>query len=72
LLQRDYASAIADFDGELTMAAADAGARAYALYGRGIAKLEGGHIDSGRADLAHARRIDPTIGAQFRAWGLGP
>src|SRR5205085_2867895 len=42
LLQRDYPAAIADFDGELAMIASDVGAQAYALYGRGIAKIMAG------------------------------
>jgi tetratricopeptide (TPR) repeat protein len=72
LLQRDYPAAIADFDGELAMIASDMGAQAYALYGRGVAKIMAGHGDNGRADLAFAQRIDPTIGDQFRTWGFGP
>ena len=72
LLQRDYQAAVVDFDGELALAAvADVGAQAYALYGRGIAKLLEGR-DDGRTDLAHARSMDPTIGDQFRTWGFGP
>jgi Tfp pilus assembly protein PilF len=72
LLQRDYPAAIADFDGELAMIASDMGAQAYALYGRGIAKIMAGNGDLGRTDLAFAQRIDPTIGDQFRTWGFGP
>lgn len=71
LLQRDYGAAISDFDAELVSAVSDVGARAYALYGRGIAKLLEGH-DEGRSDLNDAQRIDPTIGDQFRTWGFGP
>ncbi|MBI1213862.1 MAG: hypothetical protein GC190_20565 [Alphaproteobacteria bacterium] len=69
LLQHNYQAAITEFDGELTLAATDLRARAYALYGRGIAKLSAGR-DDGHADLASAQRLDPTIGDQYRTWGF--
>jgi tetratricopeptide (TPR) repeat protein len=70
LARSDYQLAIADFDTELGLAASEAKARAYALYGRGLAKLRSGNRDSGRSDLTSAQLLDPTIADQFRSWGF--
>jgi Tfp pilus assembly protein PilF len=70
LLRRDYAAAIADFDAELVQVVSDR-ARAYALYGRGVARLLAGNA-AGAQDMRGAERIDPTIAHQFETWGFMP
>ncbi len=45
---------------------------ASALYGRGLAELKKGQKTESDADLAAATAITPTVGAQYKQWGLAP
>ena len=68
LVRKDYAAAIADYDAELRLVPPDA----YAFFGRGLAKMRLGASGPGRADLATAAAIDPTVAAAFASWGFRP
>ena len=45
---------------------------AWALYGRGLARLKKGQKEAGEADLAAAREIAPGLPQQARRFGLAP
>jgi hypothetical protein len=45
---------------------------AYALYGRGVAKIRKNKTADGEADMAEAVKIWPHIAAPFSARGLAP
>jgi tetratricopeptide (TPR) repeat protein len=66
LKMKSYSKAIEDYDAALTRDAK----LATSLYGRGIAKLHNGQSDSGNADIAAAKAIDPKIADEFADWGV--
>jgi tetratricopeptide (TPR) repeat protein len=66
LKMENYSNAIEDYDAALMRNPK----LASALYGRGIAKLRNGKADSGNADIAAAKAIDPNIADEFVDWGL--
>jgi hypothetical protein len=45
---------------------------AYALYGRGVAKIRKNKTAEGESDIAEAVKIAPHIAAAFSARGLAP
>ena len=45
---------------------------AYALYGRGVAKMRKGKTAEGEADMAEAIKMAPQIAVPFSTRGLGP
>lgn len=68
LRQANYDKAIADFDAALKTMPQDA----FALYGRGVAKVRKNKAAEGEADMLEAIKIAPHIAAPFSARGLGP
>ena len=68
LRQANYEKAIADFDAALKTMPKNA----YALYGRGVAKIRKNKTAEGETDIAEAVKIAPHIAAPFSARGLGP
>jgi len=60
--------AISDFDAALKTMPKNA----FALYGRGVAKLRKNKTTEGEADMAEAVKIAPHIAAPFSARGLAP
>jgi tetratricopeptide (TPR) repeat protein/predicted aspartyl protease len=68
LRQANYDKAIADFDAALKTIPRDA----FALYGRGVAKVRKNKAAEGEADMLEAIKIAPHIAAPFSARGLGP
>ncbi|HEY2465900.1 MAG TPA: aspartyl protease family protein [Steroidobacteraceae bacterium] len=68
LRQANYDKAILDFDAALKTMPKDA----FALYGRGVAKLRKNKAAEGEADMSEATKIAPNIAAPFNAQGLGP
>jgi tetratricopeptide (TPR) repeat protein len=68
LRQADYERAILDFDAALKTLPKDA----FALYGRGVAKIRKNKIAEGEIDIAEAVKIAPNIGAPFSKRGLAP
>jgi tetratricopeptide (TPR) repeat protein len=68
LRQASYEKAIADFDAALKTIPKDA----YALYGRGVAKIHKNKTGEGEADIAEAVKIWPHIAEPFSAHGLAP
>jgi tetratricopeptide (TPR) repeat protein len=68
LRQANYDKAIADFDAALKMLPKNA----FALYGRGVAKVRRNKTAEGEADMAEAVKIAPHIAAPFKARGLAP
>jgi len=61
-----FDQAIADYDQALQLQPR----RTTSLYGRGIAKLKKGDVTGGNEDINAAKREDPSIVEQFRAYGL--
>ena len=68
LRQANYEKAIADFDAALKTMPKNA----YALYGRGVAKIRKNKTAEGETDIAEAVKIAPHIAAPFSARGLAP
>jgi tetratricopeptide (TPR) repeat protein/predicted aspartyl protease len=68
LRQANYDKAIADFDAALKTIPKNA----FALYGRGVAKVRKNKTAEGEADIAEANKIAPQIAANFSARGLAP
>lgn len=68
LRQASNEKAILDFDAALTTMTKNA----YALYGRGIAKMRKNETGAGEADMAEAIKIEPQIGLPFSTRGLAP
>lgn len=64
----DYANAVKDFDAVLKAKPDDA----WALYGRGIARLRTGDTDLGQADVAAARSQSQSLVANFEGHGIVP
>lgn len=62
---REPASAIADYDAALQIKK-----QASSFYGRGLAKIRSGDSAGGESDIASAKEIDPSIGAEFERGGL--
>lgn len=67
LRQADNDKAIADFDAALKTLPKNA----FALYGRGVAKMRKNKTAEGKADMAEAVEIAPHIAEEFGARGLG-
>jgi tetratricopeptide (TPR) repeat protein/predicted aspartyl protease len=68
LRQANYEKAISDFDAALKTMPKNA----FALYGRGVAKMRKNKTAEGETDLAEAVKIAPHIAAPFSARGLAP
>jgi tetratricopeptide (TPR) repeat protein/predicted aspartyl protease len=68
LRQANYEKAISDFDAALKTLPKDA----FALYGRGVAKMRKNKAAEGEIDIAEAVKIAPNIGAPFSERGLAP
>jgi len=68
LRQASYDKAISDFDAALKTIPKDA----YALYGRGVAKMRKNKTAEGEADIAEAVKIWPHIAEPFSTHGLAP
>jgi tetratricopeptide (TPR) repeat protein len=68
LRQANYEKAISDFDAALKTMPKNA----FALYGRGVAKIRKNKTAEGEADIAEAVKIAPNIGAPFSERGLAP
>jgi tetratricopeptide (TPR) repeat protein len=68
LRQASYEKAILDFDAALKTMPKDA----FALYGRGVAKIRRNRTAEGDIDIAEAVKIVPNIGAPFSERGLAP
>jgi tetratricopeptide (TPR) repeat protein/predicted aspartyl protease len=68
LRQANYERAILDFDAALKTLPKDA----FALYGRGVAKIRKNKTTEGEIDIAEAVKIAPNIGAPFSKRGLAP
>jgi len=68
LRQANYEKAILDFDAALKTLPKDA----FALYGRGVAKIRKNKTADGEIDIAEAVRIAPNIAAPFNKRGLAP
>ena len=68
LRQANYERAILDFDAALKTLPKDA----FALYGRGVAKIRKNKTAEGEIDIAEAVKIAPNIGAPFSRRGLAP
>ena len=68
LRQANNDSAIADFDAALKTMPKNA----FALYGRGIAKIRKNKTAEGQADMAEAVKIAPQVAAPFSARGFAP
>ena len=66
LRQANYDKAISDFDAALRTMPQDA----FALYGRGVAKIHKSKTAEGEIDIAEAVKIAPNIAAPFSARGL--
>ena len=64
----DYDKSIADYDESLQVAAKSA----WALYGRGVAKIRKHKIAAGEADLAQAKSLSPTVADEFTRRGIAP
>jgi Caspase domain/Tetratricopeptide repeat len=62
---REPSSAIADYDAALQIKK-----QASSFYGRGLAKKQTGDSAGGESDIAIAKEIDPSIGAEFERSGL--
>ena len=60
-----YDDAITDYDEALKKTKF-----AYALYGRGVAKLRKGDKANGNADIVAANALARTVGENFAKWGL--
>jgi Flp pilus assembly protein TadD len=63
-----YREAISDYDFALQRSPN----LASALFGRGIALLRTGNVESGRADIAAAERQRPGMTARFARLGITP
>jgi tetratricopeptide (TPR) repeat protein/predicted aspartyl protease len=68
LRQANYDQAILDFDTALKTTPKNA----YALYGRGVAKVRKNRAAEGETDMAEAVKIAPGVAAPFKARGLAP
>jgi predicted aspartyl protease/tetratricopeptide (TPR) repeat protein len=68
LRQANYEKAISDFDAALKALPKNA----FALYGRGVAKIRKNRAPEGEADIAEAVKIAPNIAAPLSARGLAP
>jgi tetratricopeptide (TPR) repeat protein len=68
LRQANYEKAISDFDAALKTMPKNA----FALYGRGVAKIRKNKTAEGETDMAEAVKIAPNIAAPFSARGLAP
>jgi len=68
LRQANYEKAISDFDAALKTMPKNA----FALYGRGVAKIRKNKTAEGETDMAEAVKIAPHIAAPFSARGLAP
>ena len=68
LRQANYEKAISDFDAALKTMPKNA----FALYGRGVAKIRKNKAAEGETDMAEAVKIAPHIAAPFSARGLAP
>ncbi|MEO7207303.1 MAG: tetratricopeptide repeat protein [Steroidobacteraceae bacterium] len=68
LRQANYDKAILDFDAALKTMPKNA----FALYGRGVAKIRKNKTAEGESDIAEAVKIAPHIAAPFSARGLAP
>jgi predicted aspartyl protease/tetratricopeptide (TPR) repeat protein len=68
LRQANYEKAILDFDAALKTMPKDA----FALYGRGVAKIRKNKTAEGEIDIAEAVKMVPNIGAPFSERGLAP
>jgi tetratricopeptide (TPR) repeat protein len=68
LRQASYEKAIADFDAALKTVPKDA----FALYGRGVAKIHKSKTLEGETDIAEAVKMAPNIAAPFKVRGLAP
>ena len=67
LLLTNNDKAMADFDAALKTLPKSA----FALYGRGVAKMRKNKTAQGQADMAEAEKIAPHVAAAFSARGLG-
>jgi tetratricopeptide (TPR) repeat protein len=63
---KQFARAVAGFEGHVKAHPDDA----YALYGRGIAKLNRGDRAGGAADIAAAKAMDTSVAASFARIGI--
>jgi tetratricopeptide (TPR) repeat protein len=63
-----YREAITDYDFALQRSPK----LASALFGRGIAQIRTGNVESGRADIAAAERERPGMAARFARFGITP
>lgn len=68
LRRGDLAKSIDDYSEALKLDRTDA----WALYGRGLAKLRSGATAAGHADMAAARKVQPDIEEKFKSIGLTP
>jgi tetratricopeptide (TPR) repeat protein len=68
LRQANYEKAIADFDAALKTMPKNA----FALYGRGVAKMRKNKTAEGETDIAEAVKIAPSIAVPFKVRGLAP
>jgi len=64
----DYDKSISDFDASLKLSPNDA----WALYGRGIAKMHKNRAAEGEADVASAVKIRPAIAESYKKRGILP
>lgn len=63
-----YGKSIADYDEGLKMGSKNP----WSLYGRGLDELKLGKAEQGRADMAQAEQLRPTIAEEFARRGLVP
>jgi tetratricopeptide (TPR) repeat protein len=68
LKRGEYALAVADYDRALRLY----GKLPTSLFGRGLAKLSLGNDAEGRADLAKATKMDPSVADAFASKGIKP
>jgi tetratricopeptide (TPR) repeat protein len=64
----DYDKSIADYDGSLRVGPNSA----WALYGRGVAKIRKHKTAEGEADIAHALSLSPGVADEFKRRGIVP
>jgi tetratricopeptide (TPR) repeat protein len=64
----DYDRSIADYDASLSLNPRNA----WSLYGRGVDRLRKGMATEGRADIAAATAIWPSIGEEAKKHGIAP
>jgi tetratricopeptide (TPR) repeat protein len=64
----DYRAALIDYDAALRINPANA----WALYGRGVARVRSGDIRRGNNDLQKANELDPSIPKAYEEIGVTP